>query len=325
VDIPQLDYPRTDEEPMTRCVECNLCDRPGSLAQAAEVNRVPCNVRTFRDDRFTMWRCTNCGSLHCAEDADLAHYYADYPLKQQRMTFHERVGYGNRLRLLEQQGFQRHEPLLDYGCGVGLFLDFLRDSGCPAVSGYDVFVPRHADPAVLHRTYSAVVSYDVIEHDDDPRAFMRTVAGLVRPGGLLVIGTPNADHVSLRRIHSPSLHPPYHRHILSERALLALGRDAGLEPVQMYRRSFYDSLYPTVNSRFMWRYVERSGGMLDAVTEPPRQGVVLHSPEMLFWAFFGWLFPQRDNIIVTFRKAPVRIDAAKNGPLDARQRVPLCP
>jgi SAM-dependent methyltransferase len=280
-------------------------------------------VRKFHDHLFTLWRCDNCGSLHCAEDADLAHYYADYPLKKQRLTFHERVGYGNRLRLLEQEGFQRSEPILDYGCGVGLFIDFLREKGCRQVSGFDAYVPHYADPQVLQTTYAAVVSYDVIEHDDDPRRFLLTVADFVRPGGLLVIGTPNADHVSLKRLHSPSLHPPYHRHILSERALLALGRETGLEPVQIYRRSFYDSLYPTVNSRFMWRYIEKSGGLLDAATEPPRQGVILGSPEMLFLALFGYLFPARDNMIVTFRKVPARVESPRM--TDERRPVSLSP
>jgi hypothetical protein len=39
--------------------------------------------------------------------------------------------------------------------------------------------------------------------------------------------------------------------ILSERMLLALGREQGLELADIYRRSFYDSLLPTVNSRFL--------------------------------------------------------------------------
>jgi hypothetical protein len=33
--------------------------------------------------------------------------------------------------------------------------------------------------------------------------------------------------------------------------LLALGREQGLELADIYRRSFYDSLLPTVNSRFL--------------------------------------------------------------------------
>jgi SAM-dependent methyltransferase len=229
-------------------------------------------------------------------------YYADYPLKNQKITFSERIGYTNRVKLIHRQGIGLSHRILDYGCGAGLFVNFLKEKGYDNVFGYDRFVPGYADQESLRQSYDAVVSYDVIEHDDDPREFLRTLGPLVRPGGLLVVGTPNADHVSIARIGDPSLHPPYHRHILSERILLALGREQGMEPVDIYRRSFYDSLFPTVNSRFMWRYLRKSGGFLDAAVEPPNTGLVLRSPDMLFLAFFGYFLPARDYILVSFRK-----------------------
>ena len=83
--------------------------------------------------------------------------------------------------------------------------------------------------------------------------------------------------------------------------LLALGREQGLEPADIYRRSFYDSLIPTVNSRFLWRYLEKSG-LLDTAVEPPRTSLVLRSPDLLFSAFFGYFFPPGDWILVSFRK-----------------------
>jgi SAM-dependent methyltransferase len=250
-----------------------------------------------------MWRCAGCGCVHCAEDADLPRYYANYPLKEQKLTFSERIGYNNRLRLLERQGVLRSHRILDYGCGAGLFVEFLRSKGYENVFGYDAFVPEYSATRTLDDTYDAVVTYDVIEHDDDTRAFMHRLAKLVLPGGILAVGTPNADNVPLERIKDPSLHPPYHRHILSERMLLALGRERSMEPVHIYRRSFYDSLIPTVNSRFMWRYIQKTGGHLDAAVEPPQVSMVLKSPEMLFLAFFGYFQPFGDNILVTFRKA----------------------
>ena len=287
---------------MAKCTRCNLCESPGTLAAAIDLGQVPCNVRRFQDHVFTLWRCTGCGSIHCAEDADLALYYADYPLKRQKAGFGERIGYANRLRLLKRQGFRESDRILDYGCGTGLFVRSLCEKGLTQVFGYDAFVPAYHDPERLQEQYDAVVSYDVIEHDDDPREFMRRVAPLVRPGGLLVIGTPNADHVSIARKGNPSLHPPYHRHILSERMLLALGREQGFEPTDIYRRSFYDSLFPTVNSRFLWRYMEKSGGLLDTAVEPPRTGLVLRSPDLLFFAFFGYFLSPGDWILVSFRK-----------------------
>jgi SAM-dependent methyltransferase len=250
---------------------------------------------------FTLWRCTGCGSIHCAEDADLGLYYADYPLKRQQIRLGERISYRNRLRLLERQGLDRSSRILDYGCGAGLFVGFLREKGWEQVFGYDAFVPAYDDPERLTESYDAVVSYDVIEHDDDPREFMRRVPPLVRPGGLLVVGTPNADYVSIARKSEPPLHPPYHRHILSERMLVAFGREQGLTPVHIYRRSPFDSLVPTVNSQFLWRYLGKSG-LLDTAVEPPQTGLVLRSPDLLFLGFFGYFLPRGDYILVSFRK-----------------------
>lgn len=213
---------------MAECLQCNLCEDPGTLEGAAEAGEVPCNVREFSRDLFTLWRCTGCGSLHCAQDADLDRYYARYPLKIQKLSFNDRIGYRNRLRLLQAQGLSSSARILDYGCGAGLFVEFLREQGIENATGYDPYVPEYADQRRLEEQYDAVVSYDVIEHSDDPRSFLRSLVRLVRPGGLVVVGTPNAQNVSVHRKGDPSLHVPYHRHILSERALLALGREDGL-------------------------------------------------------------------------------------------------
>jgi SAM-dependent methyltransferase len=288
---------------MAAYTTCTLCAEPGTLAGAKESGKIHCNVRQFQEDVFTLWRCTGCGSIHCAEAADLPTYYAEYPLKQQKMTFSERLGYRNRLRLLTKQGMQASHRLLDYGCGAGLFVSFLRENGYPESHGYDEFVPAFADRRALEGPYDAVASYDVIEHDEDPPEFMRSLSRLVTPGGLLVIGTPNADHVSISDSGDPSLHPPYHRHILSERMLLRLGAEQGLTPTTIRRRSFYDSVCPTVNSRFMWRYIQRTGGLLDVVVGPPQVGLVTRSPDLIFLALFGYFLPLGDYIIVSFRKS----------------------
>jgi 2-polyprenyl-3-methyl-5-hydroxy-6-metoxy-1,4-benzoquinol methylase len=286
---------------MAAHTSCLLCENPGTLAEAVDVGKVTCNVRRFQDKVFTLWRCTGCSSLHCAEDADLALYYAEYPLKHQKVGLGEHIGYANRLRLIKRQGFREKDRILDFGCGAGLFVNWLRDKGLPQVSGYDMFVPAYHHVETLNETYDAVVSYDVIEHDDDPLGFVKRIGPLVRSGGLLVIGTPNADNVSVHSKGDPSLHVPYHRHILSERVLLALGQQQGFEPVHIHRRSFYDSLFPTVNSRFLWSYIAKTG-LLDTAVEPPRTGLVLRSPKLLLFAFLGFFLPRRDYILVTFRK-----------------------
>src|ERR1035441_7041974 len=90
-------------------------------------------------------------------------YFADYPLRNQRLTFSERIGYANRLKLIKRQGVQSGNRILDYGCGTGLNVDFLRQKGYTNVFGYDPFVPMFANPKTIDSSYDAVVSYDVID------------------------------------------------------------------------------------------------------------------------------------------------------------------
>lgn len=284
-------------------IVCNLCDAPGSLADATDVARVTCPYRRFANDAFTVWRCRNCSSLHSKEEPDLALYYAAYPQHQGKLDPAMRIMFHNRLRLLKQRGLRPSSRILDMGCGSGAFVDYLKTRGYHSVAGYDAFVEKFSDRTVLARRYDAVISYDVIEHFDDTHAYFATTTGLLDIGGLAVIGTPNADHISLqRRPFLQELHQPYHRHILSERALTTLASEFGFAVEHTYRRLYIDSLVPGVNARFLWAYLDEFGGMIDPAFEPPRNGMILRSPKLLFYAFFGYFLPSRSNILVSFRK-----------------------
>src|SRR5205823_4774742 len=82
---------------------------------------------------------------------------------------------------------------------------------------------------------------------------------------------------------------------------LALAGESGLAAAQTIRRSYFDSLLPTVNSRFMWRYLEKKR-FLDASVEPPDLLTILTSPDLLLLAFTGYFLPRGDNMMVAFRK-----------------------
>lgn len=245
---------------MSECTVCNICAHPGKFENALEGKEIYSNVREFKHEKFTVWRCLNCGSLHSKEAVDLNYYYKHYPVKNHTMNYATRKSYRNRLRLLRKHGFKKGHTILDFGCGQGLFVSFLLQCGYNA-SGYDSYVEEYSDRKVVNNVYDAVTSYDVIEHDNQPVEFFEQLVRCLKQGGLLAIGTPSADKIDLSnpKKFSMELHQPYHRHILSEEALLKLGVHAGLDIVKIYHRFYFDTLYPMVNTRFLKAYVRCAG------------------------------------------------------------------
>ncbi len=289
---------------MASCLTCNVCDLPASFGPEAERARVPSNVRKFAHEVFTVWRCAHCGSLHCKEDADLRRYYEDYPVARRRLDFGTRAAFANLLQRLRRCGLKREHEILDVGCGTGLFIEFLTESGYRNVTGYDEYIGTFRSADVLRETYDWVISMDVIEHAEHPVAFFQRLVGLARRGGTICIGTPNATRIDLARTEDfpLSLHQPYHRHILSEKALLALGEVNGLTCLAVYRRFYHDTWLPTLNYRFICSYVKRAGNCLDVCFEPPRAGMAMGSPSLWLDALFGYLYPPRSEMMVCFRK-----------------------
>ncbi|RDE05000.1 bifunctional 2-polyprenyl-6-hydroxyphenol methylase/3-demethylubiquinol 3-O-methyltransferase UbiG [Sphingomonas aracearum] len=103
---------------------------------------------------------------------------------------------------------------LDVGCGAGLLCEPLARLGAQ-VTGVDAAAENIA-AATAHATLSGlsiayrsgeastlageqfdlVTSLEVIEHVVDPAGFVRTLAGLLAPGGLMVLSTPNRTPLS---------------------------------------------------------------------------------------------------------------------------------
>ncbi len=281
-------------------VRCCVCQ--AAPAAAPPTVSVRSNVRAHRDERFPVWRCDGCGSVHAATPVDLDHYYRDYPFLRARPSRVTAFLHRRLWRRLRKAGVGTG-PLLDHGCGAGHLVEVLRGRGVDA-HGYDAYHERFRDPAALARTYDTVLSQDVIEHVDDPLALLGEFDRRCRPGGIIAIGTPDAAALDLtdpeRDVHS--LHQPFHRHILTATALRTAGEALGWTVLRRYTTSYTNTPVPTLNVPYLLRYLRAGDDTLDVAFDPPRFHLAMISPLAIFDALFGALRCRPTDGMTIFRK-----------------------
>jgi SAM-dependent methyltransferase len=169
--------------------------------------------------RFRVVECRRCRLLRLEPrptPAELRQYYPeDYWFEPEASTVGRLEEVYRRMVLGDCVGFvksalERAEetgPVLDVGCGGGLFLRLLREQG-PAVLGMDhsaqaaaVAWRANAVPAIcgdLARaplrasSCSAITMFHLLEHLENPAEYLRAAHELLRPRGRLIVQTPNA-------------------------------------------------------------------------------------------------------------------------------------
>ena len=145
----------------------------------------------------------------------------------------------------------------------------------------------------------------MLEHVPDPGAWLDEVGRLVEPGGVIAIGTPNAEAIHLDRQarHIHALHAPYHRHIFSKQALFSAGTRRGFRIERYYRTQYANTALPFLNSRFYLYYMRLCDNSLDCLMEQPRPWPLLaRLPLTLFWGLFGALFAEETDVMALFRR-----------------------
>ena len=188
-----------------RCPNCGS-DAPKSLVLTLDGQH--------RVDASRPLRVLRCSSCTCHfYDSQVTPNYADPEMNDHGcVPFYVQTGAGVSLitRPLAQAAAQPGSSYMEVGCGYGFGLDFaLNTRGWQGI-GIDpaplAAVGRDAlnvaielrylrDDDEARGTMDVVMASEVIEHVTSPAAFVRTMRAMLKPGGLLMMTTPNGDDI----------------------------------------------------------------------------------------------------------------------------------
>lgn len=288
----------------TSPVKCVICHYSTSNPDQVDMGKVRGNTERFKNREFDVWKCPHCRSIHSLEAVDYRDIYKDYPLNTRQLDIYAYGTLGNLLRRLKKYGLKKNHTILDYGCGNGVFVQFLKKKGYAGAVGYDPYV---ADFENFPRNvlFDCVVANDVIEHVDDPRLIIKSCIDLLKPGGLLYLGTSDSEGVEMNDLppHIMRLHQPFHRIIMTQETLQDLGTETGLELLASYRRSYMDTLMPFANYRFLDEFSKSLDHIMDRALDPASASIVVRKPRLLFYAFLGYFFPSAFEPAIILRKS----------------------
>jgi SAM-dependent methyltransferase len=199
---------------MSACVVCG-CQRSMLLFRQSD--------RLYRTTTrsFSVVRCAGCGLARLdppPSPEELPSYYpGTYWFSPDENTAgrleerYRRVVLRDHVRFVERAlgrgGARNSAPLLDVGCGGGLFLAMMRrrgfrvvgldlSSAAAAVAWRRQNVPALA--AALPRapfagnSFAGITMFHVLEHLSDPRAYLEAARSLLAPQGRLIVQVPNA-------------------------------------------------------------------------------------------------------------------------------------
>lgn len=222
----ELHNPQTTDTPRSPLAETGGVVRVASLCASgiiADYKRVyGVDVASCFEGitEVSKWRCLSSGLLFftpssCAGDA--AFYRGLSRHEWYYMT--DKWEYAAALESLPLMG-----SVLEVGCGRGYFLDQCARRGLNA-TGLELTPPDSGrssrenveileEPIGEHskaygEKYDVLCSFQVLEHIPEPRPFLEACCQAVRPGGKLILSTPNADSF-LRHSRTLLDLPPHH-------------------------------------------------------------------------------------------------------------------
>ncbi len=278
---------------MMKSVECNICNFNSTSPNSIDMGRCRGNTLKYHKQEFNIWKCPKCETIHCLDPVNMEELYSDYCLNLERpLDGYAKKTFSNLISRLIPYGFNSSKKVLDYGCGSGTFLNYLRTKGFTNIIGYDPYVKNFN--TFPNEKFDFVILNDVLEHVEDPIDLIETAKSLLNDNGILYVGTADSSGVkNMANLESEimRLHLPFHRKIINQKTLLSIGERLKLKTIASFQRSYMDTLIPFGNYRFLDEYNKALGHILEKALDPKSSSIVFKKPKLFIYAFLGYFMP----------------------------------
>jgi hypothetical protein len=172
----------------------------------------------FEKNGVTWRQCANCGTI-THESAVEDTLGGDSEGERNKDSI-------NAVRLQRMTSCPDVKTILDFGCGSGLFVDYMTKAGYDA-TGFDPHSEQYG--ALPTGPFDAVSLVEVIEHLRNPEAVLANISGVLRDGGYLMIESSFINKHTVERLIEWSYvdHAIGHVTVLSQEGLNLLLNRAG--------------------------------------------------------------------------------------------------
>lgn len=288
---------------------CAFC-RKGTLESSTEIINVPSDVRQYQNQYFRVWRCSSCRSIHSVRVMDLSGYYEDYPYDRIGNNWFVETAWRNLVKIIKSYGVTKDSSILFSGALSAVAREVFRRCG---LTYFEVLArPTGSNGTWIfpEKKYDFIILIDCLEGTDDPVLFFNGVFDCLKPGGRVLLQSPDAARVDLDRMrhYMHELHQPYRLHIFTKDDVLRMAKKAGLELVACQSRHFWDTLYPFVNERRIHALDALTDGSVDAKVSV--QAIVKgmkftrwwNLPGFLLTGLFGGIFTKNSTMMTVFER-----------------------
>jgi 2-polyprenyl-3-methyl-5-hydroxy-6-metoxy-1,4-benzoquinol methylase len=233
----------------------------------------------WKEKQFRAYRCENCRVvfLHPLPQEPSAIYNEDYFRKWYIRYYTERKRYTERLFSKIEKYTDIKGRLIDVGCGTGILMEVAKERGWEVYGqeissfavehcskkGFKVYNSPLSELNLSEKSFDLITLFDVIAHIKDPVSCISACSKLLKPGGHLVIKTPEhppylfllANLLSFTGKSRVLLHVPAQIFHFSEESLTNTLPTFGFTLIKTIEIKDFSSLHNITISNIIFRYL----------------------------------------------------------------------